>query len=316
MSGKKQEIENAAKAEIEKIEGETQQPRKTLGNIKETRPEMFKDPMAAKNELGWKNIPLECLPTQGLFYPAGTKIAIRAAQVNEIRHWSTIDDSDGLAIDDCINYVIERCVQIVIPGKRAYFKDLKEIDRFYLIFAIREYTFKEGENKLSTDIPLRTGGTHRVEVTKDIISYFKPADKLMKFYSESERCFVFPLSSGEKFKMYIPNIGITSFLKEYRNEKKQMRQQVDTDFEKYCLFLFEDWRGLTKERFEDEHQKSSNWSIEKISVLSNVVDLVKDSVNPTIVTQIDGEGEVTVPLNFHGGLKAIFVIPNILDALI
>jgi hypothetical protein len=292
---------------------------KSLGNIKEKRPEMFvdyNDPNVVKNELGWKNVPLECLPTQGLFYPMGTKIAIRAANVQEIRHWSTIEDTDGLGIDDVMNYIVERCVQLVIPGKRAYSKDLKEIDRFYLIFAIREYTFKDGENKLFTEIPTKNGQTHKVEVTKEIISYFKPDAKLMKFYSELERCFIFPLKSGEQFKMFIPNIGITTFLKEYRIEKKQKGQTVDQDFEKYCLFLFEDWRGLTRDRFEDEHQKSYNWSLEKISVLSNVVDLVKSSVNPTITTMIDGEGEVTVPLNFQGGLKAIFIIPNILDELI
>lgn len=293
----------------------TDEPKK-LGNIKETRPEMFNIGEEQKNELGWKNMPLECLPTQGLFYPAGTKLAIRAAQVQEIRHWSTIDEMDNLGIDDVMNYVMERCVQIVIPGKRAYHKDLKEIDRFYLLFAIREYTFKEGENRLYTDIPLKNGGNHRVEVTKEIISYFKPADKLMKFYSEAERCFIFNLKSGERLKIYIPNIGITTFLKDYRREKQQQRQTVDQDFEKYCLFLFEDWRGLTKEKFEEEHMKSFNWTLEKISVLSQVVDLVKDSVNPTISTVIEGEGEVTVPLNFQGGLKAIFVIPDILDELI
>jgi len=313
------EIEEAARAEIEKLEGtempEEQGPQ-TLGNIKEQRPEMFKNPDDPKPELGWKNIPLETLPTQGLFYPVGTKIAIRAATVAEIRHWSTLDETDGIAIDDALNFVIERCVQLQIPQKRAYHKDLKEIDRFYLIFAIREYTFKNGENRLYTEVQGRAGEKHKIEITKDVISYFKPEGKLMKFYDEKERCFVFPLKSGEKFKMFIPSIGVTTFLKDYRRKKQQLGQNVDEDFEKYSLFLFEDWRGMTDTIFENEHQKSFGWTIEKISVLSNVVELIKSSVDPAVTTYIDGEGEVTAPLNFQGGVRAIFVIPNILDELI
>lgn len=316
MTTKKEDIEKAAKEDIQKQEnGQTQQPKKNLGNIKDNQPEE-KVKEQSRDQIGWKNVPLQAIPSQGLFYPAGTKIAIRAANVKEIRHWSTIDETDGLAIDDTINYVIERCVQMVIPGKRAFFKDLKEIDRFYLLFAIREFTFKNGENKLYTDVPLQSGGNQRVEVTKDIISYFKPSEKLMKFYSETERCFIFPLSNGEKFKMYIPSIGITSFLKTYREEKSQNRQTVDEDFEKYCLFLFEDWRGLTKEIFDAEQQASNNWSLEKISIASNVVELVKNSINPTITASVDSGEEATVPLSFQGGLKAIFVIPNILDELV
>jgi len=313
---KKEDIEKAAKEDIQKQErGETQQPKKSLGNIKDGKPEEeIKE--QKKDHIGWKNVPLETLPSQGLFYPKGTKIAIRAANVKEIRHWSTIDESDGLAIDDTINYVIERCVQMVIPGKRAFFKDLKEIDRFYLLFAIREFTFKNGENKLFTDVPLKSGGNQRIEVTKDIISYFNPPEKLMKFYSETEHCFVFTLSTGEKFKMYIPSIGITSFLKKYREEKNQNRQAIDEDFEKYCLFLFDDWRGLTKEIFDKEQQASNNWSLEKISVASSVVELIRNSVNPTITATVDSGEEVTVPLSFQGGLKAIFVISNILDELV
>lgn len=320
----KSEIEEQARLEIERIEREQEniqdeeQPT-SLGNIKEIRPELFKDPAnpeTPKNELGWKNVPIESLPTSGMFYPTGTKIAIRAASVAEIRHWSTLDETDGYAIDEALNFIIERCVQIVIPGKRAYHKDLKEIDRFYLIFAIREFTFKNGENKLYTEVQSRGGQKNKIEVTKDVISYFKPDEKLMKFYSETERCFVFNLKSGETFSMHIPSIGVTSFLKNYRTQKQQLGQTVDEDFEKMALFLFGDWRQLTNAIFENEHQNSFGYSIEKISVISTVIDLIRDSVDPAITTEIEGEGEVHVPLNFQGGFKSLFIVPTVLDDLV
>jgi hypothetical protein len=47
-------------------------------------------------DTGWKNLPVEILPSGGIFYPEGTKLAIRSAEVKEIRHFSTIDDDDRL----------------------------------------------------------------------------------------------------------------------------------------------------------------------------------------------------------------------------
>ena len=59
------------------------------------------------SDLGWKAVPLENLPSQGYFYEAGTQVAVRAATVAEIRHWSTIDENDLLGIDDMLNFIIE-----------------------------------------------------------------------------------------------------------------------------------------------------------------------------------------------------------------
>ena len=84
------------------------------------------DPIA--NELGWKNVPLENLPSGGQFYEPGTQVAIRAASVAEIRHWSTIDENDLLGVDDMLNFIIDKCARIKVPGKPGTYKDLKEIE--------------------------------------------------------------------------------------------------------------------------------------------------------------------------------------------
>jgi len=319
MPNKKIDIEAAAKAEIEKLENSDVEQVQSLGNIKDIKSDFSAKNQVEEvnfaNEIGWKTIDLQTLPTQGMFYPIGTKMAIRAATVGEIRHWSTMDESDINSIENALNLVIEKCLQIVIPGKRAFHKDLKEIDRLYLIFAIRELTFKNGENKLMTDVKNSSGSSHKIEITKDVISYFKPDQKLLKFYSEVERCFIFPLKSGEMFKMYLPSLGITSFLKNYRLKKQQEGKQLDEDFEKFAIFMFEDWRILNDSVYENKHQESYNWSIEKLSVFSNVVDLFKGSVQPGITTMIEGE-EVSASLNFPGGIKSLFVIPDVLDQLI
>ncbi|MCK9575386.1 MAG: hypothetical protein WC979_00920 [Candidatus Pacearchaeota archaeon] len=324
----KKTTEDAAKAIIDAAESVEQINTQvtSLGNINEIKKNFNgagqpiisnESPLGeSKNiagELGYKAIPLESLPSQGLFYPVGTKLFIKAASGYEIKHWSTIEEEDGYSIDDMLNFIVERCIKLTIPGKRASFKDLKDIDRFWLIFAIREYTFKDGENKLFADIPSGEK-TERVEVTKDIINYYDPSDKMMRFYNEETRSFVFNLKNGEVVNLYFPNVGVSSFLKDYRRLNELQRTTIDEDFARYAIFLFEDWRMLTADTYKQEEQKSFGWSISKISLLSKFVDLVKESVNPSMTVEI-GAGEVTVPLNFRGGIKAIFLISDILDEL-
>jgi len=156
----------------------TPEPMNSLGKADKFNRPMY-DEEDLGSELGWKQMPLENLPSQGLFYEANTQIAIRAATVAEIRHWSTIDENDLLGVDDMLNFIIEKCCRIKVPGKPGSYKDLKEIDRFYLIFAIRDYTFKNGENKMMVNVSGTDGVDEKIEVTKDVIDYFKADDRLM-----------------------------------------------------------------------------------------------------------------------------------------
>jgi hypothetical protein len=76
-------------------------------------------------DFGWKNLPLQILPSKGWFYPDGTKIAIRAAEVKEIRHYSTIDEDDLMDLNEKLNFILSKCCTIHYPGEGVVsFKDL------------------------------------------------------------------------------------------------------------------------------------------------------------------------------------------------
>lgn len=308
----KTELENAAEQEIKQTES-----KKSLGTIESKNEKIHSEIKSMAADVGYKKIVIDLLPTRGLFYPVGTEIVIRAAKVKEIRHWSTLDeDTDDFTVDDLLNFIMEECVKVQLPGNRGHFKDLKELDRFYIILAVRELTFKDGENKLLAEIVDPTDGTkEKVEVTKDIIKIFEPTEKLMKFYNEEKRIFSFPVSKNKDFQMTIPSLGVTSFLKEYGSLKNQKGEQIDRDFIKYAPFIIQEWRGVTEKEYEQELLKSYDWSLTEISVVSDVYDLFKEAVNPVMKAVLSGGREVTAPISFLGGLKAVFTIPNILDKL-
>jgi len=267
-------------------------------------------------EIGWKNVPMDSLPSLGMFYATGTQVAIRAATVSEIRHWSTIDENDLLGLDDMLNFIIEKCCRIKVPGKPGTYKDLKEIDRFYLIFAIRDYTFKNGENKLFVTVTDDDGIEQKIEVTKDSLDYFNPDEKLMKYYKQEDQCFDIQMKSGEKFKIYLPSLGIMNFIKNYIKNKQQANQNFDKTFIKYAPFLFSDWKILNQASYDKSVQESFTWSLQKISVMDKLVELLSSSISPAVRYQSSGGGEGRTPLNFQGGVKSLFLISDIFDELV
>lgn len=267
-------------------------------------------------DIGWKNLPLENLPSQGVFYPVGSEVGIRAASVAEIRHWSTIDENDALGIDDMLNFVIERCCRIRIAGRAANFKDLKEIDRFYILFAIRDFTFKNGENRLYTTFQNEDGTEDKIEITKDVLNYFNPDETLMKYYNSESRSFIFQMKSGETFELHFPSLGVMTFIKNYAKNKAQRQQQFDKAFLKYAPFLFSEWKGLTEKEYEKTLQDSLTWSIQRISLMEKITSMLAGSINPEVRYVNERGAEDSVPLNFRGGVKSIFLIPDILDELV
>lgn len=286
---------------------------KSLGKAQKFVPQ---EASSLAGEIGWKNVPLENLPSQGLFYPDGTEITIRSASVAEIRHWSTIDENDALGIDDMLNFVIERCCRIRMSGRPSNFKDLKEIDRFYLLFAIRDYTFKNGENRLYTTYQSEDGGEERIEITKDAINYFKPDETLMRFYNSELKRFVFEMKNGEIFDLHFPSLGVMSFIKNYAKLKTQRGQKFDRAFLRYAPFLLGEWKGLNDLEYDKSLQDSLGWSIQKISLMDKITTMLANSVNPEVVFLNDRGEEATVPLSFRGGIKSVFLIPDILDELV
>ncbi|MFM2010743.1 MAG: hypothetical protein RLZZ479_1134 [Bacteroidota bacterium] len=267
-------------------------------------------------EIGWKNIPMESLPSKGLFYQDTTQVAIRAASVAEIRHWSTMDDNDLLSTDDMLNFIIEKCCRIKVPGKPGNYRDLLEIDRFYLIFAIRDFTFKNGENKLMINVTDNDGFEEKIEVTKDLLDYFNPDERLMNYYDSTEKCFKIRMKNGESFNLYLPTLGTMNFIKSYIKQKQQANKNFDKAFVKYAPFLFPEWKTLTQAAYDKAMQDSLTWSIQRISVLDKLIEILTSYINPQIKYISSGGGEKVSPLNFPGGFKSIFLISDIFGELV
>ena len=275
----------------------------------------FNDGLQYQDNLGYLTIPVDTLPTMGLFYPQGTKIYIRAARGEEIKHWSTMNDQDSAQlsqVDDILNYIIEKCVTVKVPGDVAgSWRDLKDIDRFYLLLAVREFTFLDGDNELM--VPVSEG--KNIPVTKEMIDFITIPDEIMKHYSPEERCFIFNLKTGRTIRMHIPSLGATAWLKNYAQAKNMAREGFDTDFILYAPMLIADFRGLSQRAYEEMVEESQMWTGKEWSLIGYVRDTLAAAAAPKIKYQDENGQEVTIPLTFRGGIKALFTIQDPLSIL-
>lgn len=297
-------LTNVATEDVEK---------KSLGKVK-----LYEDQPTVIEDIGWIRVKLDTLPSQGAFYPEGTEITIRAAATAEIRHWSTIDDEDLLSLDDALNRIVDKCCKVRFPRMAGSFKDLKEIDRFFIVFAIREYTFKKGENMLNVTFNCQNCGKNdTVGIIKEMLDYFAPADELQPRFLEDERCFHLKLTTGEDIKLYLPTLGVMSYIKSYIREKAQNKEDYDKAFLKWAPFVFADWRLLNNATYHKMLQDSYSWSFDKISVVDWFVEIMQKTVKAELKHECTGCGsEVVAPINFRGGVKSLFLISDISSKLL
>lgn len=302
MGGREPATETARAAREGRYHGRTDLPDEGTG-------------LEYKDNLGWLKIPVETLPTTGMFYPEGTEVRIRAARGAEIKHWSTMNDRDTEQLaqtDDILNYIVERCVAVKMPGiPGSSWKDIKVVDRFYLLLAVREYTFIDGENELK--VPVSDGKT--IPLVKEMVDFIRVPDDLARYYSPDERCFVFKLKTGREFRMYIPSIGANDWLKNYVLAKSRAGEQFDQDFVLYAPMLIKDFRSLSQRAYEEMVNESSTWSVNEWSLVSHVRDELADASEPKIKYQDEGGAEVEMPFTFQGGIKALFTIQDTLSIL-
>lgn len=305
------ERENAIKDFVEQTESNNSKTMTTIKAEPLTKGKvMSSEPLI--DVVGFQEIPVKDLPTKGLFYPDDVRILIRAATAGEIRHWSTMNQESISDVYDHLNYIIEKCVYFKLPNGTGNWKMLKEMDRMYLLFAVRDFTFVEGDNELKMKIT----ETKEITIHKDNIEFINIPDEIMKHYSAEEHCFVFNFNTGRTIRMYIPSIGTSMWLKQYMQTKESTKQGYDKDFIQLAPMLIPDNLKLSNRSYEDFVISCADWGIKEVSLISHVYDLLLENSTPKI-TYIDEAGaEQTAPLTFPDGFKVIFTISNIFDGLL
>lgn len=275
-----------------------------------------------KPSLEYLNVDIKMLPL-GIFYKSGTQIKIRAASVEEIQNYSTVDDKNYIDVTEKMNQLLSSCVRIIHSnGSQGTYKDLKDGDRLFLIFMIRELTFQKGPSlakdvtcehcKHEFKIPFRA--THGPEHQKSFELHEMP-EKLNKFFNRELKCFEFNIN-GVTYKIAPPSIGIQEIFFEDIKGKVQSDKSPNVSFLKIIPFTLWDRSKITPEGIKAKEDEFKRMDMYTFQFLNQAVEKLIFGVKGLKSTCPECGGEVHTDMTFPEGASSLFVIKDIFEDFI
>lgn len=268
------------------------------------------------SSLEYINVPIESLPA-GNFYNKGTQIKIRSAKVHEVQNYSVVDDNNYLDITEKMNEMLSSCVRYIHPdGSVGSYKYVKDADRIYLIFMIRELTFQKG-NSLAKDvvcehckhefkIPFRaTPGPNQ---PRTFVNYPMP-EVLDEYYDANERVYKFVINDVE-WKLAPPTIGIQELFFGDIKQKVASEKNPNVSFLKIIPYLLYDREKISEEGIAAKEKEFKNLDMDTFQSLNYIVDNMKFGVEKLKMKCPECSLEVYTGMQFPGGASKIFIVSN------
>lgn len=320
-SDNRKDYEEKARKAILNEEKKEEGTYKSLGKAqspKHAKPELDDETKKITEKYGYTNLMLENLPSEGKFYPMGTTISIRSAKVQEIKHFSTIEETNLWDVDDKLNSILIACTRVDFANKKGSYKDILEEDRIYVILSIRELTFAKGENKMTLKaVCKQCDFDNSYELKTPNLQYFDENEKITKYYDEVDRVYTIQTKTLGNIKMSPPNIGVMKVITEYIREKEEAKEKWDKAFVQLLPYVVKDWRGFDKKSIFDYLVDFQGWNLKKFNLIFSLAEMMRVGVKQELLHPCENCGaEVTVPVTFPGGIKALFVDGSIDDELL
>jgi hypothetical protein len=273
--------------------------------------------------VGYTRLNLGEFPSRGKFYRDDFEIHIRPAKVAEIRAFSIIDEDNLKEVDEGLNNIVLSCTKIMYGNQRGSYKDILEEDRIYLILAIRELTFKTGEQTLMMPIGKKSckqsscKSQDSMELKTSNLQFNTIIEKVEKYYDPIEKCYSVTTKNYGTIKLAPPTIGVMRCITDYIRDREEKNKSWDKSTLAILPYLQREWRGWNEKDIFAKITSFQGWDATKYTIVYRLAEDLKIGVKPELVFPCKSCGEeVTVPLTFPGGIKALFVIPDISSELL
>jgi hypothetical protein len=294
-----------------------------LGNIKDNKPNddrLLDDELSRVGKLrDYHNIPMDCLPSLGRFYPDNTQISIRAGRVDEIREFSAIDENDIKDVTDKLTYMVSQCVKVYYGNVPGSYRDLLSADRIVLILKIREITFLDGMRSIKLPVPANACETTGCKPQDTIIfnstklNFTTPAPELEKYYDSINKCYNVKTKSFGTITLFPPTIGVTSIVTNWIVEQAKGEKKIDAALTEILQYLVGNWRRLNGKSIFNILGELSSWTTEKFTLVYRLIEKINVGIEFELKDKCETcGGEITVPITFPDGYKSLFV-PTVSD---
>lgn len=252
----------------------------------------------------------------GKFYPKGSVLMIRPAQVKEIQTYAMVDDKNFYDIVDKMNGMLQSCVRLKYSdGSVGSYLEVKDQDRLYIIFLIRELTFQKGNN-LSVNVACECGKEDvPIELIRENFVFHEADEKMDKYFNPNEGTYTFELKNGEKFEMTPPNIGIQKAFSDYIIKESNDKKKPNLAFLKIIPFMLPNRTSITYDGIKSKLKEFENMNETSFQFLNSAVAKMKFGIKE-LRKKCECGAEVRTEMQFPNGASGIFVIPNAFEAYI
>jgi len=264
------------------------------------------------NTINYITVDLSVLPA-GIFYKPGTTVMIRAASVSEVQAYSSIDDNNYLDVTEKMNEMLSRCVKIKHPGgMMGTYKDLKDNDRLFLIFMIRELTFQKNSNlakdatcsNCKHEFKIQFRATVGTDCPKTFVNYEMDKD-LEQFFNKVDRTFDFNINE-KIYKLAPPCISIQEIFFKNIKDKVQSEKTPNVSFLKIIPFTLWDRKTISEDGIKAKEEEFKNLDMDTFLFLDEVVGKMLYGIKELKINcPVCGE-EVHTDMTFPKGASSIF----------
>jgi hypothetical protein len=268
---------------------------------------------------GWLNVPKSVLGDRAKFYPEEWEFKIRPATVDTIKSWSTLDDENANSIDDVFNEILKTCLSISTPYGPMPWGNIRSWDRFFFILLIREYTFQQGERKVSfNEDCINCDNPVEFNLVSSALEYDLPDPEVMKYFSEEGQVWLIdPVEfevNEEPITLYLPTLDKDANIKAWLIQRLQDKKKIDNVFIKFLPWMSKTIsKDLTiaNKQIRDLEIKFKSWDTEMFSLMDEILRNIVITPASKLITKcpICGE-EVTADIRFPNGVRGLFAMGN------
>lgn len=252
----------------------------------------------------------------GKFYPSGTVLMVRPAQVREIQSYSMVDDNNFYDIVEKMNGMLQSCVRVKYSnGKMGSYLEIKDQDRLFLIFLIRELTFQQG-NSLSVKAICPVDNSElEIELKRSNFVFHEIDEKLVKFYKPSINSYIFKLKNAKEYELTPPNIGIQKSFTDYIIKENNEKKSPNLAFLKIIPFMLPGRSSITYDGIKAKLVEFEEMDDISFQFLNSAVGKMTFGIKELKKNCECGE-EVHTEMTFPNGASGIFIIHDAFEAYI
>jgi len=224
-----------------------------------------------------------------------------------------VDDNNFYDIVEKMNDMLQSCVRVKYSnGTIGSYLDIKDQDRLYLIFTIRELTFQQG-NSLS--ITVQSGSTEtQIEMVRKNFRFFESDPQLEKYYNKGTNSYIFETINSKEFRLTPPNIGIQKSFTDYIIKENNENRTPNLAFLKIIPFMLEGRNSITYDGIKAKLKDFEQMDDISFQFLNAAVGKMTFGIKE-IVKEVDGQ-EVRAEMQFPNGASGIFVVRDAFEAFI